>query len=69
MFAIRTLLIALVVLTSVGCMPRYRPLASHSLAAGENRDQDVVWITEEGEIVRRCMNTNQGPVCTEAAMQ
>ena len=56
-------------LAMVGCGPRYLPLAGHTLQAGENQQHDVVWVSENGEIVYRCSNSSQGPVCVSADMR
>jgi len=53
----------------MSCAPRYSPLASHTVIAGENQETDVVWVTEEQVTVKRCANTAQGPVCVTAKQQ
>jgi hypothetical protein len=65
----RIVAVLLLGLGALGCGPRYSPLAAHTLAAGENSDQDVVWITEDREVIRRCTNGKSGPVCTAVQMQ
>jgi len=60
---------ALAALSALGCAPRYAPMAAHTLAAGENNDHDIVWITEDNERVLRCQNSKAGPVCTTAQIQ
>ncbi|MEQ9318734.1 MAG: hypothetical protein RIF41_06220 [Polyangiaceae bacterium] len=66
--SILALVIAAATLT-LGCGPRYLPLAGHTLQAGENQQHDVVWVSENGEIVYRCSNSSQGPVCVSADMR
>lgn len=66
MKTVKSLVLILFALTAAACAPRYLPLASHTVAAGENQEADVVWITEEQLQVKRCANTPQGPVCITA---
>lgn len=71
MFA-RTSIVAITIAMAtlaLGCGPRYLPLAGHTLQAGENQQQDVVWVSEKGEIVYRCSNSSQGPICVSADMR
>ena len=66
----RLLLLSLLLLPSLGgCAPRVSPLAAHTIAVGENQDQDVVWIVQDREVVLRCQNEKSGPVCRSAALQ
>ena len=62
------LTIAIATLT-LGCGPRYMPLAGHTLQAGEHQQHDVVWVSESGEVIYRCSNSTQGPVCVSADMR
>jgi len=68
----RSILVALsITLASLalGCGPRYLPLAGHTIQTGEHQQQDVVWVSENGEIVYRCSNSSQGPICVSADMR
>lgn len=66
----RHIAIALVLaLFALGCGPRYSPLAAHTVASGENVQQDVVWVLQGSDIVLRCTNTQKGPVCVTARVQ
>jgi len=40
-------------------------LSSHSLAAGPDTQVDAVWIEKDG-VIRRCTNSQNGPVCPAA---
>lgn len=50
----------------LGCGPRYSTISSHTLAAGEHQDKDVVWVTGESGVLMRCENQPSGPVCVQA---
>lgn len=71
MFSRTSMLVLTIALAalSLGCGPRYLPLAGHTLQAGEHQQHDVVWVSENGEIVYRCSNSTQGPVCVSADMR
>ena len=66
MKTVTTVLLLLVGTSAMACAPRYLPLASHTVAAGENQEADVVWVTEEQQVVKRCANSQEGPVCVTA---
>jgi hypothetical protein len=59
----------LALLGATACGPRYMPVAAHTLSTGENQEKDVVWITEDGNRVLRCQDTQQGPVCSPATVR
>lgn len=47
----------------LGCGPVYQPMASHTIAVGENQEVDVIWVQRLEKDLVRCQNTAQGPVC------
>ena len=69
MNCVKYALLLLLATSAMACAPRYLPLASHTIVTGENQEADVVWITEEQLLVKRCTNTPQGPVCVTAKQQ
>lgn len=57
--------VAPIVVGATGCTPQLSPVSSHTLRVAENQDADVVWVDYD-EVLMRCSNTAQGPVCIRA---
>lgn len=51
-------------LASVGCTHTFTALATQAITPGASAD--VVWVLRDGDRVFRCIDTAEGPRCSEA---
>lgn len=49
---------------ATGCVTKYSTMSSHTLAAGPDKQADVVWVLESNQGLLRCTESPSGPVCT-----